>query len=133
MTPEKLDEARVEEARRRWNSNDPTIPDIATGAARLARENWTPPAPVADPDVLAYREWTVGSAQNQAWREEVLAGKWDRSVTALGFVAGARMAREQERERAKVLLEYVQADARRLDGVGGRAREALAKYEESGR
>ena len=113
MSPEELDEARVEEARRRWNSNDPTIPDIATGAARLAREGWTPPEPV-DPDVLAFREWAAHrGGQGEPW---------------MAYLAGARMAREQERERAKVLVEYVEIHTRRLDGVGGRAVAALAKY-----
>lgn len=68
----------------------------------ITREGWKPP-PAVDPDVLAYREWAVGSAPNQAWREEVLAGKWDRSVTALGFVAGARFVRQQAHDQETVL------------------------------
>jgi len=118
MTPEELDEARAKEAERLWSSgdpNDPTIPDIATVAARLARENWTPPEPEpVNPDIWAFMEW---------WGSEEGDGDPQRA-----YLAGARMAREQERERAKVLVEYVEIDAVRLDGVGGRARNVLAKY-----
>ena len=49
-------------------------------------------------------------------------------IMARAFLAGARMAREQERERAEVLVEYVEIHTRRLDGVGARAVVALAKY-----
>jgi len=60
MTPEELDEARTREAMRLWGSNIWKPGDVsAVGniAARLAREGWTPPEPVVDPDVLAFREW----------------------------------------------------------------------------
>ena len=111
MNPEKLDEARAKEARRRWNSNDPTIPDIATGAARLAREGWTPPEPEpVDPDILAFREWAT-----KEWpiaSEAASGGHMDTTRYAQAYLAGARMAREQERERAGPLVEYVEADAR---------------------
>jgi hypothetical protein len=96
MTNEELDEARAKEA-----GGDPVK------AARLAREGWTP----TDPDLLAFREW---------WRSEDGCDN-----VGQAYLAGARMARKQERERAKGLVEYVEADARRLDSVGGRA---LAKY-----
>ena len=88
--------------------------------ARLAREGWTPPEPV-DPDVLAYREWEVGKhgTREGAFREEVLAGKWDRSLSAIGFLAGARMAREEEQERARVLVEPAEAIVNRaVRGTG---------------
>jgi hypothetical protein len=52
MTPEELDEARAKEARRIYGGG---MPSLATIAARLAREGWTPSKPV-DPDLLAVRE-----------------------------------------------------------------------------
>ena len=82
MTNEELDEARAKEA-----GGDPVK------AARLARENWTPPEPV-DPDVLAFREWFAG--YNPKIRPGILTGKWDGSAFGLAYLAGARMAREQE-------------------------------------
>jgi hypothetical protein len=49
----------------------------------------------------------------------VLAGKWDLGVTATGFLAGARYAREQERERARVLVEPAEAIVNRaVRGTG---------------
>ena len=112
MTPEELDEARAKEAVRIWGSQPLASGDIsapAAIAARLAREGWTPP-PAVDRDVLAYREWAFGHlGRFYSSPEDVLAGKWDRSVTAQAYLAGARMAREQEQERAKVLVDQAKA------------------------
>ena len=128
MTPEELDKARTDEAFRIWGGPQTHTAEIVGQiAARLAREGYTPPEPV-DPDVLAYREWEVGKHGTRDFREEVLAGKWDRSLSAIGFLAGARIAREQEQERAKVLVEYAEGDANRGDGAGMRANAALAAY-----
>jgi hypothetical protein len=126
MTPEELDKATADEAWRLLEEGQ----DVAAIAARLAREGWTPPEPV-DPDVLAYREWEVGKhgTREGAFREEVLAGKWDRSLSAIGFLAGARMARKQEQERAKVLLETLEAINEHYDiQVRKEASNALAAY-----
>lgn len=61
----------------------------------ITREGWKPP-PAVDPDLLAFREWAaICGGVNPWWLEEVLAGKWDRSDPARGFLAGARWAREQ--------------------------------------
>jgi hypothetical protein len=105
MTNEELDEARAKEAVRLFDYVEDGYSLVGHGrvaianiAARLARENWAPPEPV-DPDVLAFREWIISMPGTPLYREEVLAGKWDRGVSALGFLAGARMAREQEQER----------------------------------
>ena len=124
MTNEELDEARAKEAERLWEGfRDGGVSSPSIVAARLARENWTPPEPV-DPDVLAWREWMIDTPGTPEYREEVLAGKWDRSVSALGFLAGARMAREQEQERAKGLVEFVNRRA----AFGNEADAILAKY-----
>jgi len=104
MTPEKLDDAVAVEALRICEERPEGLKfrEPARTAARLAREGWTPPEPV-DPDILAYRKWMAGSVPGSAAREKVLAGEWDRYSAATAFVAGARMAREQEQERAKAL------------------------------
>jgi hypothetical protein len=118
MTPEELDEARGIEAQRRWMTEEQTRSSSWAVAARLARENWTPPEPV-DPDVLAYREWEVSQLTDHIDREEVLAGKWDRGVMATAYLAGARIAREREQERAKALVEPAEAIVNRaVRGTG---------------
>ncbi len=104
MKPEELDKATADEAWRIMEEGQ----DVAIIAARLAREGWTPPEPV-DPDVLAYREWEVGKPATRDFREEVLAGKWDRSASAIGFLAGARMARKQEQEAVVALVEALRS------------------------
>jgi hypothetical protein len=49
----------------------------------------------------------------------VLAGEWDRYSAATAFVAGARMAREREQERARVLVEPAEAIVNRaVRGTG---------------
>ena len=141
MTPEELDEATVKEAKRLAKN---TNTDAVYHAARLARERWTPPEPVVDPDVLAWREWMANRVPIVAhW---YLSGSYDAEPSATAYLAGARMAREQERERAKPLVERFSAlvervydDARRRKRTGVNASEmisarvALAKYEETAR
>ena len=88
--------------------------ELADTIIEVMREGWTPPEPVVDPDLLAFREW---------WRTGEGAGDpW------MAYLAGARMAREQERERARKLAEFVEDQSRRLDGVGARAHDIIAKY-----
>ena len=98
MTPEELDQWRGQEA---WRLRH-EYPEDATEviAARLAREGWTPPEPV-DPDVLAFREWgerRFGVNTASAYR----LGDCDDTAIAEAYLAGARMAREQERGRANM-------------------------------
>ena len=95
-------------------------------------EGWTPPEPV-DPDVLAFREWQKDCWPSPSNIEELDAGKRDGSTQALAYLAGARMAREQEQERAKVLVEYVEfhtnwTNAYLPVGATTAAQTALAKY-----
>ena len=137
MTPEELDEARAEEAYRQWQEEgcqgDDTI-DVAAIAARLARENWTPPEPEpVDPDLLAFREWAACRSEENcatAWASAYRQGRFDRKDDARAYLAGARMAREQERERAKVLVRGLEdiSDADQ-DEISHMARAALAKYQ----
>jgi len=106
MSPEELDKARAKEAWRVWNDEGGVTDEgHAVIAARLAREGWTPPEPV-DPDVLAFREWRASPDYEVQSREH-------------DFLAGARMAREQEQERAKVLVEPAEAIVNRaVRGTG---------------
>jgi hypothetical protein len=127
MTPEELDKATADEAWRLLEEGQ----DVAVIAARLAREGWKPPEPV-DPDVLAYREWG-SKIENAAYREAVLAGEWDHCFAAKAFVAGARMARAQEQERAKVLVDYLDEASGFLghfipESAALKARNILAAY-----
>jgi hypothetical protein len=93
------------------------------------REGWTPPEPV-DPDVLAFEVWFKGALSARPEFKEP-------------YLAGARMAREQEQERAFVLDEaldklhrYSEQEHQRaeklietLDKIGGaRAVAAIAAY-----
>jgi len=110
-----------DEAHRRFDEN-PCTPR-ALYIIEVVREGWTPPEPV-DPDVLAYREWELSKLGMLCYREEVLAGDWDHFATAIAFLAGARMAREQEQERAKVLVEFAKSRTPLTDA----ADVALAKY-----
>jgi hypothetical protein len=125
MTNEELDEARAKEA---WRIYGGGMPSLATIAARLAREGWTPPEPV-DPDVLAYREWRKsahldGCSLSSMGRICLARGDYDGDSEAQAYLAGARMARAQEQERAEVLVEYVRAHVPRVFA----ATEALAAY-----
>lgn len=108
MTPEQLDEARAKEAVREADEADRyfTHFEIATLAARKARENWTPPEPV-DPDLLAFREFASKAARSASLAESYRDGDMDSCASAYLFLAGARMAREQERARSKTLGEGV--------------------------
>ena len=99
MTHEELDKATADEAWRLLEEGQ----DVAVIAARLARQGYRPPEPV-DPDVLAYREWIDRN---------------DRANHKDAYLAGARMAREQEQERARALVEPAEAIVNRaVRGTG---------------
>jgi hypothetical protein len=116
MTPEELDEARAKEAVRLFDHVEDGYSlvghsrhTIANIAARLAREGWTPPEPV-DPDVLAFREWGArrfGANTASAYR----LGDCDDTAIAHAYLAGARVAREQEQERARYTLAKYRGEA----------------------
>ncbi|MFN8995262.1 MAG: hypothetical protein ACK5X3_16580 [Pseudomonadota bacterium] len=111
MTNEELDKARGAEALRLYGGPHTNGERIAIEAARLAREGWTPPEPV-DPDLLAFMEWATAQGVNFGFGGLVDAA----------YLAGARMATERERERAKVLLDYAWEDA----GAPGKTRSDRA-------
>ena len=98
----------IAEANRRAVAQGYGAPPVEHFIVDVVCENWTPPEPVVDPDVLAFREWMVATAKSPGYREEVLAGKWDRSSIALGFLAGARMAREQAKGALRDAIAYIE-------------------------
>jgi hypothetical protein len=115
MTNEELDEARAKEAWRLWNDEDGVTDEgHAVIAARLAREGWTPPEPV-DPDVLAFEQWFKGALVARPEFKEP-------------YLAGACMAREQEQERAKVLVDALDYISRYSRNYAKTASAALAAY-----
>ena len=130
MTDEELDQWRGQEA---WRLRH-EYPEDATEviAARLAREGRKPPAPVVDPDLLAFREWAACRSEENcatAWASAYRQGRFDRKDDARAYLAGARMATERERERAKVLVRGLEdiSDADQ-DEISHMALNALAKY-----
>ena len=110
----------IAEANRRRAEHGEGAPPVEHFIVDVVCENWTPPDPV-DPDLLAWREWFAQRA-GSAHKSGILAGHWDSTSDADAYLAGARMAREQERERAKVLVECVERYA------GPHAAMAIAKY-----
>ena len=135
MTNEELDEARAKETLRELEERNTrySFLEVATLAARLARENWTPPEPVVDPDVLAFREWEASHPCPDYYRKEVLEGKRDYGIAATAYLAGARMAREREQERANPVVAFavrVKAGVfNDLDHAKREARKAIDEYE----
>ena len=126
MTPEELDQWRGQEA---WRLRH-EYPEDATEviAARFAREGRMPPEPVVDPDLLAFREWAANMWPLSA--RATRSGDMDPTYVAEAYLAGARMAREKERERAKVLEAYVKLDEHGPHlWTRERARKVLAKYQ----
>ncbi|MFN8992589.1 MAG: hypothetical protein ACK5X3_02805, partial [Pseudomonadota bacterium] len=110
------------QAKRRADFRKWTGAPIEYFIIEVVRENWTPPEPPVDPDLLAFREWLMKrepDMRRQSYAYD--ADFWDNCLSAQAYLAGARMAREQERERAGPLVEFVEDHSRRLDGVGARA------------
>lgn len=122
MTPEELDRARSDEAWRIWERQPDSLPETATIAARLAREGWMPPKPV-DPDLLIAREasaqeWEGRSGDSDTARR-TRNGWLDDGKAVTACLLAARMAREQEQERAKGLVEPAEAIVNRaVRGTG---------------
>ena len=88
MSPEELDKARVARAFDLWHA-DPTCVgphSLATIAARLARENWTPPDPIS-PRVMAAREWLKGN-YTAGVAPTIDRGEYDRNLEVSAFLAG---------------------------------------------
>ena len=128
----------IAEANRRHAEQGEGAPPVEHFIVDVVCENWTPPEPV-DPDILAFREWAARNANwTTGWQASAYQdGRLDNTNYAQAYLAGARTAREQERERAKVLVSELEnlADAEQADqdAIRDIALAALAKYEEGGR
>jgi hypothetical protein len=82
-------EQLVAEAERRWKLAGCNSKHYPYFIIEVTREGWTPPEPPVDPDVLAYWDWH--KSVNPTGR--LILNVCD------AYLAGARMAREQEQER----------------------------------
>ena len=102
---------RFVEEQRNHDGLTPESSSLANHIIEVMRENWTPPEPVVDPDLLAFREW-FAHLPGRLGTRGILAGRWDASDEAKAYLAGASMAREQEQERAKELVELAKTWAR---------------------
>ena len=111
MTNEDLDAARGREAERIWGDLPAmTGQTLATIAARLTREGWTPPEPV-DPDLLAARE---RMKTHLTWidADQIDQGAHDSAGSARAYLAGCTRGREG----ATDLVEAAEALIVRWDG-----------------
>lgn len=106
----------IAEAERRSVDSVITLPNHII---EVMRENWTPPEPV-DPDVLAMRKLLAAAAPEHA--DAYLRGDFDGRMA--GVVEVYKAGREQERDRAKVLVEFAKSRVPLTDA----ADVALAKY-----
>jgi len=126
MTP--TNEQIIAEAKRRADFRKWTGAPIEYFIIEVVRENWTPPEPPVDPDVLEFRAWgerRFGVNTASAYR----LGDCDDIDLAEAYLAGARMAREREQERAIPLVWY--ALARRY--LDPQADSVITKYQETAR
>jgi hypothetical protein len=126
MTP--TNEQIIAEAKRRADFRKWTGAPIEYFIIEVVRENWTPPEPPVDPDVLEFRAWgerRFGADTALAYR----LGDCDDIDLAEAYLAGARMAREREQERAIPLVWY--ALARRY--LDPQADSVITKYQETAR
>jgi len=114
----------IEEARRRQNRAG-ECELLSHYIIEVTREGWKPPEPV-DPDVLAFREWFTADrcTLSSSVRISLDRGDYDKIEVAKAYLAGARMAREQEQERAKFLVRFAKARAHLILD----AAHALAAY-----
>ena len=106
MTNEELDVARAKKAAEIW---DPSNGTLATTAARLAREGWTPPVAV-DPDhaiacELA-KEWDLRGLAPECWNYQALA------------LVAIKRGRELERDKADIEIDQLQETVMELTKPG---------------
>lgn len=117
MTSDKVatNEQIIAEAERRWAES--TMSSRSNKTAKdfiieVVRENWTSPEPEpVDPDLLAFREWAARLREANGstdWASAYRQGRFDHTDFAQAYLAGARMATERERKRAKPLSQYLQ-------------------------
>jgi hypothetical protein len=122
MKPEELDKATADEAWRLLEEGQ----DVAVIAARLAREGYRPPEPV-DPDLLVVQEVLRETHPEiaAAWGNKTAL--WGGEYAEQAVLDAYKAGREQEQERAKVLVEYVSAHTQGLNAILG-CHDTLAAY-----
>ena len=110
---------RFVEEQRNHDGLTPEGSSFADHIIEVMRENWTPPEPVVDPDVLAFREWAAKDwvERYPAEVDDVQRGKRDGCDIAKAFVAGARMARAQARPLALYLQDRADRDDAEADRI----------------
>jgi hypothetical protein len=107
----------IAEANRRWGATPSAdMTTIEDFIIEVTRENWTPPEPVDS-------DWELAKTIARG-RHSQLADVSAVAATAASVLAGIKAGREQERERAKVLVEYMMVAA----AYDKHARITLAKY-----
>ena len=130
MTP--TNEQIIAEANRRRKERGMDGLLLADFIIEVMREGWTPPDPV-DPDLLAFREWLATSPYDPGIdgdEADLPPAYRPDGILCQTYLAGARMAAERERERAKVLEAYVKLDEHGPHlWTRERARKVLAKYQ----
>lgn len=110
----------IAEANRRRAEHGEGAPPVEHFIVDVVCDGWTPPEPEpepVDPDVLAFREWAA-----ERWpvsRSGIEKGGADYRIEAKAYLAGARMAREQE----------AAASAERIKELEARVAELEAEFE----
>jgi hypothetical protein len=119
------DEQIIAEAHRRWDADVGKQELLSHYIIEVVHENWTPPEPV-DPDVLAFEKWRDAS------RKSLGRGHYDEGFEARAYLAGARMAREREQERANAVVAFAVRVTvgvfNDLDHAKREARKAIDEY-----
>jgi hypothetical protein len=122
----------VDEARRRRHAAgygpgaNLGSPPLEYFIIETVREGWTPPEPVVDRDVVAFDEWWAIKRHTPTMVAST--GGWRREA----YLAGARMAREQEQERANhpvaFIVRLMAGVFKDLDHAKREAPKVLANY-----
>jgi hypothetical protein len=95
----------VAEAERRWEAEIGEREwSVVDYIIEVIREGWKPPEPV-DPDVLAVRGVLALISNSQSIHNGYRDGRYDDDRSFQMALAAYKAGREQEQERAKVLLE----------------------------
>ena len=94
---------RFVEEQRNHDGLTPEGSSFADHIIEVMREGWTPPEPVVDPDVLAWREWWGSEDANADPKH--------------AYLAGARMARAQARPLALYLQDRADRDDAEADRI----------------
>ena len=134
MTPEELDWAIGREALRICEERPGGLKfrELAQTAARLAREGYTPPEPVDPYLLVVVREIVAKVFEEKGWHDaagQARKGQTDKGATLIAALDAYNAGREAEAERAKVLVETLEAINEHYDiQVRKEASDALKAY-----